>query len=96
MEKLEEIVVSVVSIEKSQDPENYLRVTFGGEYPQYGILIPNDSASKHDFNFEEEYDAVVKISGMPDFVGDDTVCTMSSKILKITNNLGNIVYESKD
>ena len=97
MEKIENCKICVKRLEGDND---YLKVVFDFPYGEYYILTKKEYI--HLFSPGIEYEGVFKISGIPDFIGDEdkweNVCTVSHRLEKIVGENvsfeeGEIVYE---
>ena len=97
MERLEEIAVKLSKIEKT-NPEGLLLVTFQSDMGKYGMILPKDSPDLKKFDFAKKYIAIMKVSGMPDFIGDadieENICTVSYKIEQILDQDKNLIYDN--
>ena len=91
MKRLEEKVVSVQDISLIEDSENY-SVCFGEEVIEYSIVVPFPDVKK--FKFGEKYRALYEVSGIPDFVGDDHICTVSYSLVQLFDSSGKLIYNN--
>ena len=93
MKRLEEKAVSVQAIEQIEGSETY-SVGFGEERTECSIVVPFPDVQK--FQFGEKYRALFQVCGIPDFVGDDHVCTVSYHLTHLFDSSGKKVYESNE